>query len=122
MSLDPQVTAALINGVSTVVAAGIAAVAAAVIGKRFAAREKLQQNLDAAINDIHFLLAVEQRHCELHKGNSDESNFLRVRKHVEGQGKVSWSGLFTPGRVRSWRGNAQQAVQADSPASGGPAA
>lgn len=122
MSIDPQVAAALINGVSTVLAAGIAALAASLIGKRFAAREKLQQDLNAAINDIEFLLAVEKRHCDLHKNRNNESNFLRVRKYITEQGTLRWSGQFTPGRVRSSRGGTKQAINHDNAASGGPGA
>lgn len=122
MSTDAQIIAAWISGICTVVASGIAAVAAALIGKRFADRAKLQADLDTATKDIQFLLAVEQRHCELHKNRSGESNFLRVRRHIESQNSLGWSGQFTPGRVRSARATAQQAVQVDSSASGGSAA
>lgn len=98
---SPEVLAATIEGVCTVLAALIASIAAALIGKRFASREKLQEERDTAIKDIHFLLKVEQRHCELQKEGGGESNFRRVRDYVRDQNGLEWSKRFTPGRVNS---------------------
>lgn len=103
MSTDPQITAAWISGLCTVLAAVIAAIAAAFIGKKFADRAKIQADLDTAITDIHYLLAVERRHCEMNKDRGEDSNRLNVRRQIEEQTSLRWSAKFTPGRVRSDR-------------------
>ena len=61
---DPAVQAAIISAVGGVLAATIAALAAAVIGQQITGRRKLQTALLDAVDDIEFLLAVEQEHCE----------------------------------------------------------
>ena len=95
----PEVLAAIINGACTVLAAVIAAVAAALIGKKFASRDRLQAEKDAAIKDVHFLLKVEEFHCALHKDSIGESNQRRIREQVRAETGLEWSGRFTPGRV-----------------------
>ena len=97
---DPAVQASIISAIGGVVAAAIAAIAAAIIGKQIAGRKKLQAALTDAVTDIEFLLAVEQEHCNLHKEVSEESFKQRVRQTARDQG-FDWSGRFTPGRVRS---------------------
>ena len=97
---DPSVQASIISALGGIVAAAIAAIAAAVIGKQISGRKKLQVALLDAVDDIEFLLAVEQEHCNLHKEVSEESFKQRVRQSVRDQG-LEWSGRFTPGRVRS---------------------
>ena len=96
----PSVQASIISALGGIVAAAIAAIAAAVIGKQISGRKKLQVALLDAVDDIEFLLAVEQEHCNLHKEVSEESFKQRVRQSVRDQG-LEWSGRFTPGRVRS---------------------
>ncbi len=64
---NPEIQAALISGIFTVLSALIAAVAAAIIGQTIADRRKLKRDLAIAINDIAFLLAVEKLHCEHNK-------------------------------------------------------
>ena len=97
---DPAVQAAIISAVGGVLAATIAALAAAVIGQQIAGRRKLQTALLDAVDDIEFLLAVEQEHCNLHKELNEESFKQRIRQAVRENG-LAWSGRFTPGRVRS---------------------
>ena len=98
--MDPQVIAAIVTAVGSIAAAIIAAVAAVFVGRVFLSREKLKGQLDAAVDDIAFLLKVEERHCKLHQQSSGQSNKHRVREQVlSGGGK--WSGRFTPGRYRS---------------------
>lgn len=107
---DPGVQASVIASIGTIGAAMIAAICAAVIGKRFDNRKKLQEKLVIATGDIAFLLAVEEKHCEIHKVDSEKSYKATVRKEVVERGFV-WSGRFTPGRVANpkpeslWRGS-----------------
>ncbi len=100
MELAPEVIAASITGICTVLAAGIAAIAAAVIGKRFLNQETLRAQRDKAFGDIEFLLAVEEAHCSLHKAKNGESNKIRVRSRVARERQLEWSGKFTPSRAK----------------------
>lgn len=96
---DPSVQSALISTAGTVFATIVATVCAAIIGKRIANGEKLKENLDTAINDIAFLLVVEEEHCSIHKENTNQSSKLKIRQLAEARGLV-WSGKFTPGRAK----------------------
>ena len=91
---DATVQAALIQAIGGVVAAAIAALAASIIGKRFADQKRLQEKNAALQSDLFFLLAVEEAHCK-HHGQK-----ILVRQTVREQGH-RWSGKFTPGRVKA---------------------
>ncbi len=97
---NAEIQAALISGIFTVLSALIAAVAAAVIGQTIADRRKLERDLAIAINDIAFLLAVEELHCEHNRQTLGQSRKNTVRTLVRDSGP-SFSGKFTPGRVRA---------------------
>lgn len=92
---EPEVQAAIIQAIAVV----IAAIAAAMIGNAFADRKKLQRKLITATQDIEFLLAVEALHCAQHVKQRGESMKYRVRAEAKKDGKLKWSGQFTPGRV-----------------------
>lgn len=96
---DAAVQAAIIGGFFTLTSALIAAVAAAVIGKRFDNQRKLKFLLDRAVRDLAFALAVEDEHCAMHVQERGESFKKRVRDKVRESG-LEWSGDFTPGRAR----------------------
>ena len=95
---NPEVISAIITAVGAVVATVIASIVATVIGKKILGRAKLQSDLDRAIQDIHFLLEVEKRHCEMHTERGENSNLRTVRSYVKNSLNESWSGRFTPGR------------------------
>ena len=97
---DPAVQAAIINTAGTVFATIVATVFATIFGKRILNGEKLKENLDIAINDVAFLLAVEEEHCAIHKENTNQSSKLRIRQIAVERGLI-WSGKFTPGRAKS---------------------
>lgn len=92
---EPEVQAAIISGLATVIAATIAAICAAVVGNQISGRKKLVKKLETAWSDIDFLLACEKEHCILHQENDGESNKLRVRSLVRDKG-LTWSGKNTP--------------------------
>lgn len=92
--MDAQVLAALIQAIGSVLAAGIAGVCAALIGKKFADRQRLQSNLVTAANDIAFLLAVERTCVEQYSVSK-----LDVRESAKAQG-YEWSGQFTASRLK----------------------
>jgi len=99
---DPQVIAAIVIGICTISASIIAALAAAVIGRRFQNQKQLKADLRQALSDIEFLLAVEKQHGELHLEESGQSNIRNVRAKVKNQG-FEWSQKFTPGRAKNLR-------------------
>lgn len=72
-------------------------------GQAIMGRKRMQEKLDIAHADIAYLLAIEAAHCEKHKELNRASFKLRIRKEVNAKG-LTWSGRFTPGRVRSNRG------------------
>ena len=95
---EVEIVSSLIGAGGAILATLIASLAGALIGKRFADQKKLKADLDRAIKDIHFLLKVEARHCELHAQNGGVKHLRNVRKYVKNEQDESWSGRFTPGR------------------------
>lgn len=91
---DAAVQASLISALGTILATVIGAISASIIGKQFANRKKLSEKLDIALNDIAFMLIVEEEHCEEHKTNMDRSNKITMRDRARQQG-YSWSGKFS---------------------------
>lgn len=94
---DAAVQAAAIQAAGTLLAAGVAALCAAIVGQQVAGRKRLQEKLEEAHSDIDFLLAVEAEHCNKHRENGSSSNKMRVRNRVRETGFI-WSGRHTPGR------------------------
>lgn len=90
-SLYPQIVSAVFGLIGTITAA--------LIGKEFINRKRLQEKLLIAQRDIAFLLEVEAAHCAKHKELCHASFKTRIRKEVLESGH-SWSGRFTPGRLR----------------------
>ncbi len=97
---DPVVLAAIIQSVGSLLAAITAAISMAVIGKRFLNRKRLQSELIAAVEDIAYLLVVEEEHCKIHRISSGESCKQTIRELARSRG-FSWSGNYTPGRARN---------------------
>jgi hypothetical protein len=75
--------------------------AAWLIGRKVSQRQKLEEDLDRAVRDIHFLLAVEEAHCARNKTAGNESFKLRTRSAVKETSGTEFSGRFTPG---NWKG------------------
>lgn len=94
---DPAVQSAIISSVGSILAAVIAAICATVIGYQIAGRRRLQENLNHAIGDIKFLLAVEKLHCQLQVTHEGTSMKITMRKRAADSGE-RWTGKFTPGR------------------------
>lgn len=63
-------------------------------------RKRLKEKLQRAEQDILFLLAVEKAHCDRNQKQLHASFKNRIRSEVYAQG-LTWSGSFTPGRVRA---------------------
>lgn len=96
---DPAVQSALIQAGAAVFSTVTAAICAALIGKRFTDRKKLETKLELSQKDIEFLLNVEAEHVALHKENGSTPSKIKVRDMVRKKG-LSFSGQFTPGRIR----------------------
>lgn len=94
-----EIQKTIISGLFSILTTIIAAVTAGFIGKFIANRRKLQKNLELAIRDIEFLLEVEKSHCDYNREQSGASRKNMVRASVRSSG-FSFSGRFTPGRVR----------------------
>lgn len=95
----PEILSAFIIGACTVLASVIAAITAAMIGRKFQNQARLKSDLREAIRDIEFLLAVEKQHGELHRQSMGKSMVRTVRTQVK-QAGYSWSQRFTPGRAK----------------------
>lgn len=97
---DPVVLSAIIQSIGSLLSAIIAGIIMAVIGKRFLNRKRLQAELITAVEDIAYLLKVEEEHCKIHKIGSGESCKQTIREMAREQG-FNWSGNYTPGRARN---------------------
>ncbi len=95
---DPAVQAALISAIGEIISTTLAAICAAAIGKLIAGRKKLAANLEVAINDIAFLLAIEELHCQEKKNLGLGSRKIKIRDLARERGQ-NWSGRFTAGRI-----------------------
>lgn len=96
---DPAVQAAVVGAVGNIFSAAIAAICAGVIGAQISGRKQLLARLRDAVDDVHFLLAVERAHSDLHQELNDESYKMRARQIARDQG-YTWSGKYTPGRTQ----------------------
>lgn len=99
--MTPEVKAALVSAIGSILSSVIGATTAALIGKRLLKQERLKRDLQTAISDIEFLLMVEKEHCDENRRQLNRSSFQTIRNKVRAQ--HSWSGRFTPGRVRELR-------------------
>lgn len=99
-SLDPQVQAAWISTIGSLITALIGVVVASGITWRINGRKKLEDDLARAKADIEFILEVEKVYGEKVRSLSGETFKNRIREQVERTGRFSWSGRFTPGRNR----------------------
>lgn len=83
---------------------GLFGLASTIIGallhKEYMSRKRLKERLHRAEQDILFLLQVERLHCEQNRVLRQASFKTRVRNEAFSQG-FTWSGSFTPGRVRA---------------------
>ena len=95
--MDSQIISSLIIGSSTILATILGALTALLIGRKISQRQKLQEDLNQAVRDIHFLLEVEEAHCERNKARENETFKLRTRSAAREKLGSDFSGRFTPG-------------------------
>ena len=104
MSVDlsnTDIQVAIISGLFGLVSTLLATIAAALIGSTIANRQKLKEKLNIAIQDIEFLLEVEDIHCEYNKQHFNQSRKNLVREEARRHLDSDFSGKFTPGVVRA---------------------
>lgn len=94
-----EVITTLISGFFGLLSTLVAAICAAIIGKRFHNSALLKAQLEEARRDISFLLAVEEEYGIRHKEFRGTSGKITVRDFVRSRGLL-WSGNHTPGRVK----------------------
>lgn len=97
--MSEQMLIELIKVVGLIVAAGVPSVAALVINRSRQKKEKLQNELKLALNDIRFLLSVEAEHGRKWQEETGASNLKLVRKTVHATEHLNWSGKNSLHRV-----------------------
>lgn len=97
--METEIVVASIGAIGSVISATIAAIAAALIGKRFIDQETLRKKLSIAQEDIAFLLEVERRYGEHLKVHEDQTLKNTIRREVREITGLRWSGENTAGRV-----------------------
>jgi hypothetical protein len=95
--MDSQVISSIIVGSSIIIATILGSITALLVGRKIALRQELQEDLKRAVRDIHFLMAVEEEHCERNKSGGGESFKLRTRTAARENTGLDFSGRFTPG-------------------------
>ena len=95
--MDSQIISSLIIGSSTIAATILGSIIALLISRNISQREKLLENLNQAVRDVHFVLGVEEAHCEWSKTRGGESFKVRTSSAVREKLGADFSGRFTPG-------------------------
>lgn len=98
--MDYTVLSAVIQAGGLIVSALITALAASLVGRKFANQQALKLLAEEKQQDIEFLLQVEKQHCELHRNESGQSNRNIIREQARSDGFV-WSGKNTSGRAKN---------------------
>lgn len=96
---ETEVLVAFISSTGQVLAALVAALAAGMIGKTFADRKRLMAKLEAAKQDILFMLEVERQYGIRMLEHEDTTLKNSVRQVVREEFGLVWSGRNTPSRL-----------------------
>lgn len=99
--VDSQIISSIIIGSCTITATVLGSNTALLVSRKISLRQKLQEDLNQAVRDIHFLMTVEEAHCERNKSRDGESFKLRTRSAVREKSGADFSGRFTPGNCKS---------------------
>lgn len=102
MSTHPEITAAMITAIGSIMAALIISAGAWITGRIVMDRRKLMADYNRARGDIAFLLAVEEAHCQKLKDETGESHRMRIRSQVKTESGLDWSGQHTAGQRNTW--------------------
>lgn len=102
LNSSAEVQAAIISVIGTLLTTLIASITAALIGKQFANRKKLIERLHLALDDIEFLLAVEQEHCENNRLQLSNTYKLIMREKARELG-WRWSAKHSLSKIAALR-------------------
>ena len=100
-TMDPQIVSSIITGLSIIAATIVGSITALVLALKISQCHKLRQDLNQAVGDIHFLLAVEEAHCERNKSREGETFKLRTRSVLRDKVEADFTGRFTPGNWKT---------------------
>lgn len=89
----------LIKAGGNILSAVIPCVVTFVLGKRFLKIVKLKQDYITAMNDIRYLLGVEDLHCREHFESHGKSLRQTIRTAVNVERRLEWSGKYTPSQI-----------------------
>lgn len=99
--MSTEITVALITMCGAIVSSAIASAAILFAAKRVVDRKKLQVELTRALQDIQFLLHVENVHVDISVGQFGKENKVKMRDVVRQEQGIDISGKNTPARVRN---------------------
>ncbi len=99
MENDPKVLIELIKAGGNILTATIPSVVSFYLGRKLIKSSKLKSDLKVALNDIRFLLAVEDLHCREHSELTNKSKRHTIRSSVRSERLLNWSGKFSLSRA-----------------------
>jgi hypothetical protein len=102
MSTHPEIAAAMITAMGSILAALIISAGAWITGRIIVDRRRLLNDYNRARADVAFLMAVEDAHCQKLKDETGESHRMRIRSLVKTEKGLDWSGQHTPGQKNTW--------------------
>ena len=92
MVIEPNVQIELIKAGGSILTATIPSVVSFYLGRKFINAAKIKEQYKTALNDIVYLLGVEELHCREHKEISDKSMRQTIRTAVKVERQLAWSG------------------------------
>ena len=99
MELTNEMVIELIKAGGSILTATIPSVVSFYLGRKFMDVAKLKERYKVALNDILYLLGVEELHCREHMETQDKSLRKTVRDSVRVERGLDWSGKHTPSQI-----------------------
>lgn len=99
LEVSEPVLIELIKAGGNILTAFIPSLVSYYLGRKLIKSKQLKQDLKLALNDIKFLLSVEQLHCREHQERDGESKRQRIRNSVKAERAQEWSGKFTLSQI-----------------------
>ncbi|MDW2323210.1 hypothetical protein R7127_23370 [Vibrio sp. 1159] len=99
MEIETQVLVELIKAGGHILTATIPSLTTLFVGKKIIKSAKLKENYLIALNDIRYLLGVEDLHCREHREQQGKPLKLTIRKAVTAERNLEWSGKHTTSQI-----------------------
>lgn len=99
LEVSQPVLIELIKAGGNILTALIPSLVSYYLGRKLIQSKQLKQDLKLALNDIKFLLSVEQLHCREHREREGESKRQMIRNSVKTERGLEWSGKFTLSQI-----------------------